>query len=92
MKISNRLLSFIIALFYVGGGTIMGAIYWTSTNSLDGIGGFINNFFLPVSFLMEGIIFAERNSFFPVLFCQTVILLMVWGIVHLILSVTRYKH
>jgi hypothetical protein len=69
MKISNRLLSFVIALLYVGGGTIMGAIYWPSANSLEGIGGFINNFFLPVSFLMEGIMFAERNPFFPILLC-----------------------
>ncbi len=92
MKISNRLLSFIIALFYVGGGTIIGAIYWTSAISLEGIGGFINNFFLPVSFLMEGIMFAERNPFLPALLCQTVLLFMVWGIVHLVLSVIRYKH
>jgi hypothetical protein len=89
MTLSNRHLSFFIALAYVGGGTIMGAIYWTDFNSLEGIGGYLNNFFLLASFLMEGIMFTERNPFFWVLICQTVLFFISWGTVYLFISIVR---
>jgi|GEM_PF-4225379 hypothetical protein len=88
-KLSNKNISLIISLIYVGLGTIYGLTYWTPANPANGFGDFLFNFFAPVSFLMIGILFAERDPFFFVLITQTITFFIVWGLAYGIICIFR---
>jgi hypothetical protein len=88
-KISNKRLSFIISLVYVGIGTIYGITYWTEYNSTNAFSDFLFYFFMPTSFLLEVILFAERNPFLLGLLTQTITFFIFWGLFHFVLSLFR---
>ena len=89
-KISNKKLSFIISFVYVGTGTIYGLIYWTEFNSTNALSDFLFNFFMPASFLLEGILFAERNPFLLGLLTQIITFFIFWGLVYFVLCLFRF--
>ena len=88
-KMSNKKLSFIVSVAYVGLGTIYGLTYWTEYNSVNAFSDFLFNFFMPASFLLEGILFAERNPFPLALLTQTTTFFIFCGMTYILISIFR---
>lgn len=81
---SNKWLSFIIALLYVGLGTVYALSYWTGILSTlnEAIANFLFYFFLPVSFMTIGIIFTEHEPILPVFIWQIISFFGIWILVY----------
>ena len=88
-RISNKRLSFIVSIVYVGIGTIYGLTYWTEFNMTNAFSNFLFYFFMPTSFLLEIILFSERDSFLLGLLTQVITFLIFWGFVYSVLSIFR---
>lgn len=89
--ISNKRLSFIISIIYVGLGTLYGLAYWTYLNPSNAFSDFLFYFFMPASFLLEVILFTERDPFFLVLFTQIFTFFIFWAIFNFILGLFSAK-
>lgn len=91
-NISNKKLSFLIALLYVGLGTIYSYSYWHPDSSIvtnETLGNILYYFFLPVSFFPILIIFTEREPFLYILISQTIALLLLWPCFYLLTNLFR---
>ena len=88
-RMSNKRLSFIVSLFYVGIGTIYGLTYWTELNTTNAFSNFLFYIFMPASFLLEVILFSERNPFILGLLTQVITFFIFWGFVYSVLNIFR---
>lgn len=88
-KVSNRKISIIISLVYIGLGAIYSSIYWTGAIEIEGFGKFLFYFFLPGSSLSIAFIFTIRNPAVAILIGQLISFFIVWGPIHLIVLFVR---
>ena len=73
-KISNKKLSFYLALFYVILATIY--TYWAMTNLVSD--GFLYYIFFPATIFPSLILFTEREPGIFLLICQTITFFIIW--------------
>jgi hypothetical protein len=87
-KLSNKRLSFWIAIVYVGLGTIYSFSYWTYP-IIGTFGDILFGFFFPVSFFPIVVFFTERKPFFYLLVSQTIVLLAIWTVMYRLIHFFR---
>lgn len=85
---SNKKISFMISLIYVGLGAIYSTIYWTGAIELEGFGKPLFYFFLPASGLSIALIFTIGNPA-AILIGQLISFFIVWGPIHFIVLFVR---
>jgi hypothetical protein len=88
---SNKKLSLIISIIYVGLGTIYGLLYWTGIfiNLNDTLFDFLMAFFIPSSFISIIIIFTVENPVLLILFAQILSFFICWAIIYGVVSLLR---
>ena len=79
-KTSNKKISFIFSLIYVGLGTIYALTFWTEANTELGFNKFLFYFFMPSSFILEVILFAQKDPFLLGLLAQIITFFFIWGL------------
>ena len=88
-KTSNKIISFIFSLIYVGLGTIYALTYWTEVHTEMGLNGFLFYFFMPSSFILEVILFAEKDPFLLGLLAQVTTFFFIWGLTYCVALIFR---
>lgn len=84
-KISNKKLSFFIALAYVALATFYS--YWSMRNLVSD--GVLYYLFYPASIFPDIILFSEREPWFMIVICQIFTLFLIWPLIWMFTALIR---